>query len=182
MSDVAKRLILYMALALCLMGYGWVEGRAAQQTADAVNYGQAVLGGHRGFASRLKADSLTVARLTHLGAFWGDSEAYWKRVAQQAIADTVDSTAPSSPATPLVALGRALDACDAGKAAQDSALQVLQTDLALCKARGDTLETAVGRLLKVRSPRWGFTVGPAMLGQPNGSVHAGIALVWGYRF
>lgn len=185
MPDIAKRLILYGVLALCLVGYGFVEGKAAQQTADAVNYGKLALGGHAGFQRELRADSLAIVRLRGVQAQYVASEGRWRKLADSLLADTLgdsgEAKPPDFPAA-TVALGKALQACDASRVASDSALQVLTQDLQLCKARGDTLETAIGRLLKVKAPRWGFTVGPAILGQPNGSVHLGLALVFGYRF
>lgn len=191
MSAGLRRAILYGLLAIALCGYSWVEGRASEQTAEAVDYGKSVLGGHRGFEARLRVDSL---RLVALGASEGRfvaSEAFWRHIADSLAADTLDTTGVAH--TPLdsalqrrsmrnTALQYALNACDASREASDSARVLLATDLALCRARGDSLEVAVGRLLKVRAPRWGFSVGPALLVQPNGSVHAGLAVLWGFRW
>lgn len=185
MSSTFRRIVLYVCLGLAILGFGWVEGRAAEQTAEAVDYGKVVLTGSHAFLGRLEADSLRVVALTRRGAFWADSEAYWKGVAQTALADTLDTTGvaqtPNSPAA-TTALTYALQACDTRASALDSARALLATDLALCKARGDTLESAVRRLLAVRAPRFGFTIGPAILATPGGTVHAGLALVWGWRF
>lgn len=185
MSPTLRRILLYACLGFALLAYGFVEGKAAQQTADAVEYGKLALGGHAGFEKALRADSAAIVRLRGVQAQYVASEGRWRHLADSLLADTLDSggavKAPDLPAA-TVALGKALQACDASRQAEDSALQVLQQDLALCRARSDTLEVAVGRLLKVRAPRFGFTLGPAILGQPNGSVHLGVALLWGYRF
>lgn len=186
-SATARRIALYACLVAALMGYAFVEGRASEQTAEAVDYSRTILAGSHAFLDRLRGDSLTISRLARSEVSWVALEGHWRHVADSLAADTLDIVTPGTntqtpPLTPTIALGRSLDACDASRAASDSARALLATDLALCKARGDTLETALRRLIAVRSPRFGFTVGPAILGDVSGSVHAGIAVVFGYRF
>lgn len=158
MSATARRIALYVCLVLALCGYSWVEGRASEQTAEAVDYSKSVLAGSHAFLGRLQGDSLTISRLARSEGSWVVLEGHWRHVADSLLADTLDIVTPGTntqtpPLTPTIALGRSLDACDASREASDSARALLATDLALCRARGDSLTSALQGLLKVRECR-----------------------------
>lgn len=172
MSSAAKRTILYGVLALCLMGFCYVQGRASATDDLTLDRASALLGGHGAYQRaigllrdseaafvrsegfwRAKADSL--GRRFHAANPVGvqpsshlDSAALASRLPSRS---STDSGVPYQPADSLrvIFLGRALDACDASRAAADSAL-------ARCGRRADSLETSLREVLAVKECRFLF--------------------------
>lgn len=167
MSSAAKRGILYTILALALMGFCWVSGRAAGVDSVTLRDAETVLAGHSGYLRAI--DSLKGVEAHYVGL-----EGYYRRLADslgrfhaanpvgvQVSANPSGSSPQGANSRPVadslrvVFLGRALDACDASRGAADSAL-------ARCRLRGDSLETSLRAVLAVKSCRvFGFIPCPS---------------------
>ena len=161
MTDTAKRTVLYTLLAIALVGFAYVSGRAAGVDSVTLRDAETVLAGHTGYLRAI--DSLRGVEAHYVGL-----EGYYRRLADslghialtpssidrdsaRIFSDTalVASSNASRSATDsmrVIFLGRALDACDASREAADSAL-------ARCRLRGDSLETSLRAVLAVKSCR-----------------------------
>jgi hypothetical protein len=187
MTDTVKRLALYGVLALCLCGFAYVQGRADQQAALTFEHAQQVLAGHGAYTHLQDSLGRLERGFVATEAFWrakADSLSSQTRSSQRSSALTRAANSSISSSIPLhpyadslrvIFLGRALDACDASRGAADSAL-------ALCRMRGDTLEASLRAVLKARTPRFGFFLGPCISSTLSGHAQVGGCLGWGIRF
>lgn len=134
MSSAAKRGILYGVLALCLMGFCYVQGKAAAVDELTVDRAQSLLGGSR-IARRLQ-DSLGEVSRKYLAR--ADSLAKHPRYVQIVTAhhDTVQVLDTVWVAQQVSALGTAYQSCSEG--------------LTRCRARGDSLQASLEAVLKVK--------------------------------
>ena len=135
MTSAAKRGILYAVLALCLMGFCYVQGKAAAVDELTVDRAQSLLGGSR-IARRLQ-DSLGEVSRKYLAR--ADSLAKHPRYVQVVTAhhDTVQVWDTVWVAQQVTDLRGAYSACSVA--------------LTLCKARSDSLEMSLAAVLKVKA-------------------------------
>jgi len=156
MSAGLRRGLLYGALALCLMGFCYVQGRSDAIDQIALQHAETLVAGHTGYLRVI--DSLKGAEARYVGL-----EGFWRAKADS-IARTLTRTSllpshtdtssgrngiPQADSLRVIFLGRALDACDASREAADSAL-------ARCGRRADSLETSLREVLAVKSCRFLF--------------------------
>lgn len=127
-------MILYGTLALCLMGFCWVSGKAAGVDSVVLRDAQALLGGHKGYTRALDSLSDEAAG----DSAYADSLAAHPRTITIITAhhDTIRAVDTVWVAQTVSALTKAYSACSEA--------------LALCKARGDSLEASLAAVLKVK--------------------------------
>ncbi len=145
MSAGLRRGLLYGVLALCLMGFCYVQGKSAGVDSVVLKDAAALLGGHRGYARTL--DSL--ARTASQAKAHADSLAKHPRYIQVVTAhhDTVQTIDTVWVAQQITDLNHAYSACSEA--------------LTLCKARGDSLEASLAAVLKVKTCKWLFIPCPS---------------------
>lgn len=135
MTSAAKRGILYGVLALCLMGFCYVQGKAAAVDELTVDRAQSLVNGHRGYERRL-ASLISTAQRDSARA---DSLFHHTHYVQVVTAhhDTVQLLDTVWVAQTVTALQGAYSACSEA--------------LTLCKARGDSLQASLEAVLKVKA-------------------------------
>ena len=184
MSPVLQRLILYGCLAGVLIAFGFAQGASHEADALLVDQAHQLVGSHTTF-QRVQ-DSLRGVERRFVG-----EEDFWRTKADSVGRANRDQSAPTKSdsvalsgtmTTPIptdslrvVFLGRALDACDAARGAVDSAL-------ARCASRADSLTRTLRDVLAMKKPRFGWFAGPCLLVNPSGEVRAGLCGGWGLRF
>lgn len=159
MSAGLRRSLLYGVLALVLMGFCWVQGRASAIDDLTLEHAQAVLNGHQGYERALEALRGREADFVRSEAFWrAKADSLGRQMGNQiqrplASKNPQELLVPASASDSLrvIFLGRALDACDASRSAADSAL-------ALCRVRGDSLEAALRGVLAIKTCRLPFGI------------------------
>ncbi len=137
MSSAAKRTLLYGVLALCLMGFAWVSGRASGVDSVVLRDAAALVGGHKGYTRVV--DSLQ--GLAQREASRADSLGKHPRYLTVVTAhhDTLTVLDTVWVAQEVTALRGAYTACSEG--------------LTRCRARADSLQASLEAVLKTRECR-----------------------------